>query len=99
MEESPSGGCYLGDRSNNLDAWTNYVRAHGQESMKIFELRSMMQEHHQRIKRASTSSRKDSWTVPTILFAKLLCHPLNGFIHKEAHLYCKGDLEPSSSRP
>jgi hypothetical protein len=56
MEESPSGGCQLGDRSSHSKAWTDHAGAHGQEPMKIFKLRSMMQEHRQLSKRASTSS-------------------------------------------
>jgi hypothetical protein len=44
--------------------------------------------------------RKDSWTVPAHILKhwKLLRRSLNEVI-KEAHLYCKGDLEPLSSRP
>jgi hypothetical protein len=70
--------------------------------MKIFKPRSMMQEHRSLIKRASTSSRRDSWTALAPIFGivgKLLRCPLDEGIHKEAHLYCKGDLEPLSSCP
>jgi hypothetical protein len=45
MEEPPRGGCQLGDRGSDSEAWADCTGAHGQEPMKSFELRSMMQEH------------------------------------------------------
>jgi hypothetical protein len=63
MEKSPSGRCQLGDRSSDTEAWTDHAGAHGQEPMKLFKSRSMMQEHPQHIKRASTL-RENSWTTP-----------------------------------
>jgi hypothetical protein len=45
MEESPSGGCQLGDRGSDFETWADCTGAHGQEPMKSFEPRSMMQEH------------------------------------------------------
>ena len=45
MEEPPSGGCQLGDRGSDSEAWADCIGAHGQEPMKSFEPRSMMQEH------------------------------------------------------
>ena len=37
MEKSPSGGCQLGDRSSDTEAWRNRAGAHGQEPMKTFQ--------------------------------------------------------------
>ena len=56
MEEPSSGRFQLGDRSSYLKAWTNCAGAHGQDPMKVFKPRSMMQEHRQLSKRANTSS-------------------------------------------
>jgi hypothetical protein len=68
--------------------------------MKIFEPKSMMQEHPKHLKRASTL-RGNSWIAPAHILKYLgVVAPLfNEVIHKEVHLYCKGDLEPLSSRP
>ena len=59
-----------------------------------------MQEHPQHIKRANTL-RGNSWTVPAHILKYLgnVALLFIEVIHKEAHLYCKGDLEPLSSRP
>ena len=48
MESSPSGGCQLGRGSSNLETWVDCTGAHGQDPMKSFEPRSMMQEHPHR---------------------------------------------------
>jgi hypothetical protein len=45
MEEPPSGGFQLGNRGIHTEAWSHHVAAHGQEPIKYFEPRSMMQEH------------------------------------------------------
>ena len=60
MEESSSGICQLGDRSSYPKTWTDYAGAHGQEPMKVFKPRSMMQEHRQLSKRANTSSERSA---------------------------------------
>ena len=42
-----------------------------------------------------------SWTTPAQILKHLdiVAPLLDEVIHKEAHLYCKGDLEPLSSHP
>ena len=59
-----------------------------------------MQEHHSLIKRANTL-RGNSWTMPAhiLKYLEVIAPLFNEVIYKEAHLYCKGDLEPLSSRP
>jgi hypothetical protein len=56
MEESPNRRYQMGDRSSYPKAWAYHAGAHGQEPMKVLKPRSMMQEHRQLSKRASTSS-------------------------------------------
>jgi hypothetical protein len=68
MEESPSGGCHLGDKSSDTETWAHCVGAHGQEPMKYFETRSMMQEHHSLVKRASAWTRERQLDQPANFF-------------------------------
>jgi hypothetical protein len=68
MEEPPSGGCQLGNRSGDTKTWSHHAGAHGQEPMKYFELRSMMQEHRSLIKRASVWSKERQLDKPGNLF-------------------------------
>jgi hypothetical protein len=75
-----------GNRSSDLEAWSYCARAHGQETMKIFEPRSMMQEHLHFIKRASVEEEKNSWTAPAhhifeFTLKRLLRRRLNERIH------------------
>jgi hypothetical protein len=58
MEKSPSGGCQLGNRCSDTKAWAHHVGTHGQDPMKYFEPRSMMQEHRSLTKRASAWSKE-----------------------------------------
>jgi hypothetical protein len=96
MEESPSGRCQLGDRSSHSKAWTDHAGAHGQEPMKVFKPRSMMQEHCQLSKRASTSSeRSDGETNPNFeKFFGIVAQAFNESFMKDHLLYDVSDLEP-----
>jgi hypothetical protein len=54
-KKSPSGRCQLGDRSHYPKAWKDHAEAHGQDPMKFFKPRSMMQEHRQLGKRGASA--------------------------------------------
>jgi hypothetical protein len=78
MEKSPSGGCQLGNRDSDSKAWADCAGAHGQEPMKSFELRSMMQEH---LRRHETSSVEEERTAGQHQRIHFLNH-FEDFLHR-----------------
>jgi hypothetical protein len=74
-KEPPSGGCQLGDRGSDSEAWADCTGAHEQEPMKSFEPRSMMQEHRSIHHTSQREEKKlNSWTSQQILFEHFEFH-------------------------
>jgi hypothetical protein len=68
MKKSPSGGCQLGNRGSDSEAWADCAGAHGQEPIKSFKPRSMMQEHLRCHGASSAGIKSYSWTTPAHAF-------------------------------